>query len=817
MALTKVIPGLIDLAALDERYYTQSEVDAAIVAGSGGVQVNDDGVTTVDVATILDFIGTGVTVTDAGAGTASITISAGPQSVDSVFGRTGTVAATSGDYNLDQIDDGSTYVRITSTEQTKLAGIEGSADVTDAANVAAAGAVMEGDTSTAFMSFVIDDDSMATASDTTLATSESVKAYVDSQVVPDGDKGDVTVSSSGTVWTINGNTVSYAKMQNTSAASVLLGRGAASGAGDPEEITLGTNITMSGTTLNVSTGTATLGDGDYSDVTVSSSGTEITINDNAVSNAKAANMATSRIKGRITAGTGDPEDLTPAQVHAMINVIETRDATGGITLNANTITFVSANDGSNVTLPASGGDYQQAVYNRTGSALTVVRDGSDTVGLGTTYTIGAGQGARFVIEAGLTNWVIGFDYTGDAAIASAYAGEVGQVSSGEITAGTETALRTYAPEDIVAFIDQHSIDVTVDDANYSVNFLEGSASFLEAGLTGAYVTQGTASFPNRQGDDTNVIQGTGYDGTHVAGALWRVADSSYVAASVDYAGILGGYDCLNNQIGGWISGSNHSVLNYNAGGHSYIAGGSYNFIESGRSSILGSTACAITGSTDLYSAIVAGRESLIDDAAHSLVVGRGNVLNASSADSLIVGQDCEVRASHPRATLLGRDANSMSADTFTRGSEKLVTKNDVRVWSKIFKKRTTNATIANMDVLPETFEAGKVYAGYVKIKLIGLHDDGANGDGGNTFNHCVFEGETSFMWDEDSDHGNFNGGSNVSGPTFNLTPVGIDKIGVGTCQLAMNTGLLRPKVTGKTATTINWVAEMEVISTAAAS
>lgn len=34
------------------------------------------------------------------------------------------------------------------------------------------------------------------------------------------------------------------------------------------------------------------------------------IADNAVTNAKAANMATRRIKGRATAGTGDPEDLT---------------------------------------------------------------------------------------------------------------------------------------------------------------------------------------------------------------------------------------------------------------------------------------------------------------------------------------------------------------------------------------------------------------------------------------------------------------------------------------------------------------------------
>lgn len=80
-------------------------------------------------------------------------------------------------------------------DKTKLDGIETGANVTDAANVNAAGATMNTDTNVSGNSWVLDEDSMSSNDATKVPTQQSVKAYVDAN------------SSSGDATSIQGTNV----------------------------------------------------------------------------------------------------------------------------------------------------------------------------------------------------------------------------------------------------------------------------------------------------------------------------------------------------------------------------------------------------------------------------------------------------------------------------------------------------------------------------------------------------------------------------------------------------------------------------------
>jgi hypothetical protein len=125
--------------------------------------------------------------------------------------------------------------------------------------------------------------------------------------VTDGDKGDITVSGTGSVWTIDSGVVTYAKMQAASTNSKILGSSSTSTT--ITELTIGSGLSLSGTTLTA-TG-AGITDGDKGDITVSNTGTTWTIDNQAVTYAKIQNVsATDKLLGRSTAGAGSVEEIT---------------------------------------------------------------------------------------------------------------------------------------------------------------------------------------------------------------------------------------------------------------------------------------------------------------------------------------------------------------------------------------------------------------------------------------------------------------------------------------------------------------------------
>lgn len=158
--------------------------------------------------------------------------------------------------------------------------------------------------------------------------------------VSDGDKGDITVSVAGTTWTIDAGAVTLAKQADVATGTVFYRKTALAGAPEVQTLaTLKTDLGLTGTnsgdqtTVTGNAGSATIlqtgrtisltGDVAYTSPSFDGSGNitaAATIGAGVVSNAKLANMATATFKGRVTAATGVPEDLTGTQATSLLDV-----------------------------------------------------------------------------------------------------------------------------------------------------------------------------------------------------------------------------------------------------------------------------------------------------------------------------------------------------------------------------------------------------------------------------------------------------------------------------------------------------------------
>lgn len=255
-----------------------------------------------------------------------------------------------------------------------------------------------------------------TPSSTTVATDDKVlikdtsnsdaTRYVTAQSianlagVTDGDKGDITVSGSGAVWTIDNGAVTLAKMADIATSSLIYRRTAGTGVPEVNTLaTLKTDLGLTGTNSGDQTITLT------GDVTGSGTGSfAATISNDAVSYAKIQNVsATDKLLGRSTAGAGDVEEITcTAAGRALLDDLDAsaqRTTLGLGTLATQNGTFSGTSSGTNT------GD--QNLFQ-----TIAVSGQSDVVADSTTDTLTLAAGSNITITTDATTDTITIAATG---------------------------------------------------------------------------------------------------------------------------------------------------------------------------------------------------------------------------------------------------------------------------------------------------------------------------------------------------------------------------------------------------------------------
>lgn len=238
--------------------------------------------------------------------------------------------------------------------------------------------------------------------------------------VTTGDTGSVTN-------TMLAGSIANNKLANSSvtvtAGTGMSGGGAVSLGGSVTLTNAGVTSAVAGTGISVSgaTGAVTITNSSPNathtgDVT---GATALTIANDAVSNAKMANMGVNTIKGRISSGTGDPEDLTASQVRSILNVAD------GATSNTGTVTSVTVSAGTGMsgggTVTSSG----TITLNNAGVTSNVAGTGVSVSGATGAVTISIGQAVA-------TSSNVQFNSIGVNTSASGTAGEIR--ATNEITA-----------------------------------------------------------------------------------------------------------------------------------------------------------------------------------------------------------------------------------------------------------------------------------------------------------------------------------------------------------------------------------------------
>jgi len=205
--------------------------------------------------------------------------------------------------------------------------------------------------------------------------------------ITDGDKGDITVSNSGQIFTVDSGVISTTKIADDAVTEAKLANSI--------------NSAIAANTAKVTNATHT------GDVTGS---TGLTIANDAVSYAKMQNISTTdRVLGRNSSGAGDVEELTPGNLRTMLNVAD------GAEVNVQADWNSSSGDSqilNKPTIPSNIGDLSNVssstpstnqVLKWNGSAWAPAADSTGGGGGGTTDLSNTANGTSLTIESSTGN------------------------------------------------------------------------------------------------------------------------------------------------------------------------------------------------------------------------------------------------------------------------------------------------------------------------------------------------------------------------------------------------------------------------------
>ena len=304
--------------------------------------------------------------------------------------------------------------------------------------------------------------------------------------------GDVTTTTGSAATSISANAVSYNKIQNVSAQSKLLGSGATGGL-SVTEITLGTGLSMSGSTLNALSGTVTNVTG-TTDRIIVSSGTTTPSVDIASTYAGQSSITT---LGTIISGTWNGTSISVANGGTGATTL-----TGYVKGNGTSALTASASipvadvTGAQTSLTNSAG-LAGALSDETGTGLAVFSASPALTGIPTAPTATAGTNSTQIattafVAASIASGVPDADATTKGKIQ--LAGDL----AGTAASPTVPGLLTKAPLESPTFTGAPSLPTGTIAVTQSAN------NNSTAIATTAYVdAQTTASVANKQNTLTN--------------------------------------------------------------------------------------------------------------------------------------------------------------------------------------------------------------------------------------------------------------------------------------------------------------------------